>query len=160
MYMGVFEQELHPEKWSPLERIRYLLDHWSDIFEPDIASSFSSGGGSGLDPRLPAMAHHSSVVELSYCLSALAIDHPIDFSHLKAYRCAAQWRQVKAKIPVKLPSGRMTEIDGWRKERIVPSWISLDRVAFAENWLLAEFRGEVFIPKDLWDGLTKPIQVA
>jgi hypothetical protein len=147
----------HPEKWTPLDRIRFLLDRWGEIFEPDIASSFSSGGGSGLDPRLPDMAHHSSVVELEYCLSALAIDHPALFSHLKAFRCNAEWRQVKAKIPLRLPSGRMTEIDGWRKERLVPAWVKADYVFQAEEFIEKHFRGEVFIPKDLWDGLTKPL---
>lgn len=146
-------QEHDPNKWSPRERVCYLLDHWSDIFEPNVASSLSTQrGGSGLDPRLPLMAHDPSVVELQRCISLLPKTHR---HHLMAYRAHADWRQRKAKIRYRGPHGRVVESEGWEKQRIVPSWVRMDVVSDAESLLMKLFRGQVFIPKALWDGLTR-----
>lgn len=148
--------DVHPAKWTKRQRIQFLLDRWGDIFEPDIASSLSaSGGGSGLDAALPKMAHHWSVVELLRCMRLLAQTDLSAHNHLKAFRCSAEWRQVRAMIRVRLQSGRWDEIPGWRRERIVPHWIDPRLVLRAEKALEESFRGDVFIPKDLWDGLTK-----
>ena len=153
------ESELHPDQWSKLDRIRFLLDHWSDIFDPGVTSPAGIfGDGSGV-PLMPMMSHHPSILELQRCLDALASWSPSAYRHLKAYRCNSEWRQVRAMVEIKLPSGRTDEIPGWRKERITPRWVSLSKVADAEAHLLATVRGEVFIPKELWDGLTKPIAV-
>ena len=154
-----YASDVHPDKWTNRERIQFLLDRWDDIFAPNMASSLSglTGGGSGLEPRLPVMAHHRSVRELDRCLGVLVERAPTLYRHLKAYRCNAEWRQVKAKIKFRGPNGREVGGDGWKKERIVPSWISLKSVRLAEDLLVAVFRGDVFIPDDLWNGLTKPV---
>lgn len=151
-------EELHPSQWSKLERIQFLLDRWDEIFDPSVTSPAVgvAGGGSGI-PLLPQMARHSSVVELARCLEALRQERPALYQHLKFYRCNCEWRQVRAMIRVRLTSGRWDEIPGWKRERIVPRWISLSYVSRAEEFLASVFRGEVFIPKELWDGLTRPI---
>ena len=150
--------DVHPNDWTQRQRIQFLLDHWPDIFEPNIASSLSTaGGGSGLEPRLPKMAEHGSVRELTRCLDNLARDDPAAHRHLKAFRCNAEWRQVKAKIKFLGPKGNLIEGDGWRRERIIPSWINARLVLRAEEAIVRMFRDEVFIPKDLWDGITKPV---
>ena len=156
-YVRTYE-DVHPSQWTARQRIQFLLDRWGDIFEPDIASSLSAaGGGSGLDPALPKMAQHGSVRELIRCLDNLALDDPAAHKHLKAFRCSAEWRQVRAVIRVRLQSGRWDGIPGWKRERIVPRWIDPRLVVRAEEAIARMFRGEVFIPKDLWDGLTKPV---
>lgn len=144
-----------PTKWTPLDRIRFLLDHWSDIFDPNAAAGMAAtGSGDGI-PLMPQMSRHPTVVELQRCLSSLALDDPPAHRHLKAFRCNAEWRQVRAKIKFRGPNGREIEGDGWRRERIEPAWISARLVFRAEEYLEQAFRGEVFIPRDLWKGLTE-----
>lgn len=150
--------DVHPHDWSNLDRVRFLLDKWSDIFEPDITSSLSEHrGGSGRDAEMSKMTRHPSVVELSLCLEKLRALEPALHGHLMAFRCNAEWRQVRSRIKVKLQSGREDTILGWKKERIVPSWISFVKVRKAEDLVMELFRGDVWIPKDLWDGLVKPV---
>lgn len=148
--------ETDPKAWKRLERIQYLLDHWSEIFDPNVTSGGVPGDGDGV-PLLPQMSRHPTVVELAGCLGSLAAEDAPAYRHLKAFRCNAEWRQVKAKIRFRGPSGHFLEGDGWRRERIVPDWISARLVMRGEEFLAREFDGEVFIPKDLWDGLTKPV---
>ena len=151
-------EDVHPSEWSKRQRIQFLLDRWDDIFGPDIASSLNGNrGGSGLDSALPEMAHDRSVVELQRCLSSLALDDPAGHKHLKFFRCNAEWRQVSAKIKFRGPNGRQLEGVGWKRERIVPAWIDPRLVVRAEQYLEREFKGALFIPKDLWDGLTKAV---
>ena len=149
-------RENDPAKWGKLERIRFLLDRWDEIFDPNVTSPKGSPGDGSGTPRLPHMARHPSVVELARCLDVLAQTAPSLYHHLKAFRCSAEWRQVRALVSVQLTSGRWDKIPGWARERVVPDWINLDKVADAEALLACLFDGEVFIPKDLWVGLTAP----
>lgn len=149
-----------PMKWTRLERLRFLLDSWSLIFDPNVTSPFGTGGGGDGIPMLPKMAHDPSVVELELELAQLAKDFPALYRHLKAYRCDAEWRQVRSNIKFRGPNGRMVDGVGWAKQRLVPSWVDLWRVQAAETLLDHRFRGEVFIPKELWDGLIRPIRSA
>jgi hypothetical protein len=102
------------------------------------------------------MAHDRSVKEIAAALTALRVLHPVEHAHLKAYRCNAEWRQVKTKIKFRGPSGRMVESPGWKRERLVPSWVVMERVVDAENRLVYWLPDIIMIPKELWDGLTKP----
>lgn len=145
-----------PTKWTKLERIRFLLDHWTEIFDPDAASGMSVTGGEGGIPLLPLMAHHPSVVELAGCLGSLAADQPVWYMHLKAYRCSVEWRTVDRKVRHRLQSGHVEMVARRVRERIVPRWIRSSCVADAEMYLAGAFNGEVFIPKDLWKGLLEP----
>jgi hypothetical protein len=151
-------EDTAPDKWSKRQRIQYLLDHWSDIWEPPIVGALG-GIGAGTDnvTSTSAMARHKSVIELAGCLGNLLAEHPIAYRHLKAFRCAAEWRQRRAMIRIKLPSGRWDEIPGWKRERVVPRWVLERYVEEGETRLVDLFQGEVFIPKELWDGLTKPV---
>lgn len=104
---------------------------------------------------LTAMSRDRTVVELDRCLNLLAGASPPLYRHLKAYRCDVEWRQVRSKYKVRGPLGKDIEVMGWRKERIVPPWVDMAKVSDAESLLTALFRGQVFLPKELWDGLTK-----
>lgn len=158
--MGDYMNE-DPTKWNKVERIRFLLDHWTDIFDGGVVSRGIDGSSKSVprsrEPgRLPEMASHPSVTELQRCLSSLAEGDPAGYKHLKAYRCC-EWRTVDTIRSVKLVSGKWDIVPDRMRERIVPRWVSPGLVADAEKTLEALFRGEVFIPKDLWDGLTKPV---
>jgi hypothetical protein len=144
-----------PTKWTKQQKIEYLLDHWSDIFDPNVTSPLGvAGDGSGV-PLMPKMSRHPSVVELSRCLGVLAGVSPGLFKHLKAYRCNAEWRQVRTTIKFRGPQGHMLESPGWKRERLVPSWVLRPYVERADSLITREFEGEPFIPKELWRGLTE-----
>lgn len=148
--------DVDPRQWTNRQRLQFLMDSWGDIFGPNIASSLSEQrGGSGLSSELPAMSHAPSVRELQRCLEELRKEDPVAYRHLKAFRCRAEWRQVRAKVRVQLQSGRWDTIPGWKRERIVPAWINFAKAVRGERFVADIFRGDVFIPKDLWDGLTK-----
>lgn len=152
-----------PEQWNAKDKIRYLLDHWSDIWEPSIPSSLSDetarGNSSSSRPPglLPPMSRHPSVRELARALNILATAEPVLARHLKAYRCNAQWRTVDCWFPVKTSSGKLDLVPGRKRERIVPKWHYPPHVAAAEDLLVKFFHGEVFVPQDLWKSLTEPI---
>jgi hypothetical protein len=157
----LYEQK-RPEEWNKRERIQFLLDHWDDIFAPSLPSLTGSGPVSGsahssYPKPLPRMARSASVRELARCLELLLAASPGDYRHLKAYRCAAEWRQVRALIRVKLASGRDDTTLGWKMERIVPRWLSPQRITRAEGFIEAKFRGDVFIPREIWDELRRPL---
>lgn len=153
------QREPHPEKWDTLTRIQYLLDHWRDIFDPNIASSLNGIRGGGSEAiGLPEMARSRSVVKLAALLGELATELPLAYRHLKAYRCNVEWRQVRAMVRIQLTSGRWDEIPGWKIERIVPSWVSARYVEAGERFLEEGFGDEeVFLPPELWDGLVKAL---
>jgi len=138
-----------------LERIRWLLDHWDAIFDGSPSSEpfgvVGPSAGSKRPGKLPRMAHHSSVKELERCLVLLASANPGDYRHLKTYRCGAEWRCVDTWERIKLPSGRYDWVPIRKRERIVPRWIRPERVLAGERFLCRVFRGEVFIPDDLWE---------
>lgn len=142
---------------SKRARIVHLLGHWEDIFDPDGASSFGSpGDGSGV-ALLPLMSRHPSVVELVRCLRVLGEEAPVQLSHLKAYHCA-EWRirvdHVRVKRPRRQGGKLMSElVESRTRERIVPSWVRLEKVRRAEDRLVELFRGRVAIPEDLSDAL-------
>jgi hypothetical protein len=107
---------------------------------------------------LGKMARHPSVVELARCLDELERVDPPAFRHVKSYRCGTEWRNVTRKQKVKRPRGKGFElVDRRVREPIVPRWIDHALVASGERWLSVRFRGEVFIPEELWDAWTKPI---
>lgn len=157
----MYEQKSHRE-WNKRERIQFLLDHWDDIFTPSLPSLTGSepvsGSAHSSSPKpLPEMARSASVIELARCLELLLAASPGDYRHLKAYRCAAEWRQVRALIRVKLVSGRDDTTLGWKMERIVPRWLSPQRISRAEGFIESVFRGDVFVPKEIWDELERPL---
>lgn len=148
--------EEHPSRWSKLERIQFLLDSWDEIFDPNVTSpAEGTGDGTGI-ALMPKMARHPSVTELVRCLGLLSAKHRILYRHLKAYRCQAEWRLKDKPTLIRGPHGKIIPGEPVReRERITPSWINLLRVDAAEQIVAAYFQGEVFIPKELWDGLTK-----
>jgi hypothetical protein len=152
--------EPRPEQWTAIDRLRYILDHWSDIFDVRISTSLNGIRGRGdAPPALLDMAHDPQVIKIESALADLARASSSHYQHLMAYHCNAEWREVRTMIPVQLTSGRWDKIPGWGRERIVPKWVSMAKVRYAEAFILAILHEEVFIPKPLWDGLTKPIGV-
>jgi len=169
MYMVARVIENDPAKWSKLEKIRFLLDHWHDIFDAGLTRNME-GSRSTPSSRAPGhmtpMARHSSVAELENCLRTLHDTEPELFKHLKAYRCNVEWRNVDAHVRVRLPSGKWDTIETRSRSRLVPRWVDVElnklgevvggKVYRAELHLVMLFRGEVFIPDALWKGLTAP----
>jgi hypothetical protein len=152
------QSEKRPEDWDKLDKIRYLLDQWDAIWDWTGAALKDSGdgsGGRGTVP-LPLMASHPSVVELGRCIGLLRGAAPGDCRHLMAFH-TAEWRIAQKWAPRQLRSRKLELVEIRERERIVPRWLDMGRVDRAERWLVEHFRGEVFIPKDLWDALTKPI---
>lgn len=153
--------EKRPEDWSRLDKIRYLLDAWDAIWDETGAWLAESGDGSGRGafPPLPAMTSHPSVLELDRVLGLLLRAAPGDYRHLMAYHTAE--RRIETLFaPRQLPSKKLELVEIRRPARVLPRWLDMARVEFAQQWLEERFRGEVFIPKDLWDALTKPIAEA
>lgn len=142
---------------SKREKIVHLLGHWEDIFNPPGVtgtSSSSSGGGLAL---LPLMSRHRSVVELVRCLGVLAVEAPVQLSHLRAYH-GAEWRIRVDHVRVKRPrrqGGKVRSelVETRTRERIVPSWVRLEKVRRAEGRLVELFVGQVDLPEELWDAL-------
>lgn len=141
-----------------LARIRFLLDHWDAIFDGSPSSepfvSISSSFSSSPPGKMPPEASEVSVKELARCLNLLASACPGDYRHLKAYRCAAEWRNVDTWRRVKLPSGRYDFVQRRVRERIVPRWLNPARVLAGEKFLCRVFRGEIFLPDDLYKAFT------
>ena len=146
-----------PEQWTKLEKIRFLLDSRDVIFDPNCVAPFGSpGDGSGV-PLMPLMARHPSVVELERTLRLLFAANPGDYRHLAAYRWASEWRVVWVPTWIRGPHGkRIAGEPKPERRRILPPWLSQLRVTRAEAFLVERFRGEVFIPDELWDSLVKP----
>lgn len=153
MLLVTFEEgvsELSEQDKQQLERIRYLLDHWQDIYDPNVTSPLGTpGDGSGI-ALLPRMTKHPSVRELDRCLSLLASASPGDYRHLRAFRCGVEWRTVDYWRRVKLPSGRHDWKEDRKRERIVQRWINPGRVRAGEDFIVRVFRGECFIPDELY----------
>lgn len=150
-----------PEAWTKLDRIRYLLDHWQDIFDPSLSSGSSFNGrrghsGSRSPGCFPAMADNRSVKKVENALTALADREPVLARHLKAYRCNCEWRTTEKWFARKLPSGKQEFAEQRVREKIVPRWVDPKKVTLAETVLLNFVRGDVSIPQDLWLALTKP----
>ena len=142
-----------------LDRLRFLLDHWDAIWDgspsPEPFGAIrGSSAGSRPPGRLPEEASHPTIKELCRCLSLLASASPGDYRHLKAYRCAAEWRNVDTWRRVKLPSGKYDWVEHRVSERIVPNWIKPERVEAGERFLVRVFRGEIFLPDDLYRAFT------
>jgi len=141
-----------------LAKVRFLLDHWDAIFDGSPSSepyvSISSSFGSSPPGKLPDEASHPTIKELERCLRLLASASPGDYRHLKAFRCGAEWHSVDTWRRMKLPSGRYDWVPHRVIERIVPRWLSPARVLAGELFILRVFRGEVFLPDDLYKAFT------
>ena len=157
-----------PKDWTPLCRLRYLLDHWQDIFDPGITSTWATFMGtshqapaSKRPSPLPRMASDLCVRRVERALTVLADREPVLARHLKAYRCNSEWRCRDEWRLVTLPSGRQDLVNDLRvREKIIPRWVSPVKVAVAEKRLLILLGGDVSIPQDLWNALTRPLSVA
>jgi hypothetical protein len=144
---------------SRVARIRFLLDHWEDIFDPSVTSPGGSpGDGSGV-AMLPLMSRHRSVLELARCLVVLAEEAPVQHSHLRAYH-GAEWRvrvvRVRKRRPHKRSQGgrpKVEVVETRSRERIVPAWVRMEKVRSGEERLAELFRGSVEIPEDLADAV-------
>jgi hypothetical protein len=145
-----------PVRLSKLEKIRYLLDHWEDIFSPPGVTSTSRSSEGGGVALLPLMSRDRSVVELERCLRVLAVEAPCQLSHLKAYRCA-EWRVRVDRVRRKRRSASgkplFETVTVRTRERVVPRWVRLEKVRRAEARLVQLFRGSVRVPDELWDAL-------
>ena len=95
-------------------------------------------------------------MELENCLRTLHDAEPDLFRHLKAYRCNVEWRNVDAYVRVRLPSGKWDTVESRSRSRIVPRWVSFTKVCRAEDRLVQLFRGEIFVPDELWKSLMAP----
>lgn len=143
-----------------LGRVRFLLDSWDVIWGPFVGSAFG-GGGSGLPPGLSLLARHSGVRELDRALGVLERSDLSSFRHVKAYRCGVEWRCTWRQVRVRRPRGKGYEVVQRRvREPIVPSWVDVRKVAAGEAFLSGEFRGEVFVPDELWDAWHRPAVAA
>lgn len=155
--------ERKPEDWNKLDRIVYLLDHWQDIFDPSVTSTwgtFTGISGTSTESRspspLPRMASHPSVRKIERSLTVLADREPVLARHLKAYRCNAEWRTADKWLVRRLPSGKRDIVEQRVREKIVPKWVERQKVSLAELRLARLIRGDVYIPMELWRALTKP----
>ena len=141
-----------------IEKLRFLLDQWDAIFDGSPSSEpyvlISSSFGSSPPGKLPEEAKHQTIRELERCLRLLASARPGDYRHLKAFRCGAEWRNVDTWRRVKLPSGKYDWIPDRIRERIVPRWLKPERVLAGELFLVRVFRGEIFLPDDLYKAFT------
>lgn len=149
-----------PEQWTSLDRLRYVLDHWQEIFDAPVSSSAPKGtrgtSSSHSPPPLPRMARDRGVRRIECALTILADSEPVLARHLKAYRCNAEWRTTDKWMVRRLPSGKRDIVEQRVREKIVPDWVELRKVTAAEMLLLKLLRGDVSIPTDLWRALTKP----
>ena len=147
---------------SRRERIEVLLDHWPDFFETAARDGGPSGDGGVY--LLPGMSRHPSVVELGRALGALAEFAPSKAAHLFAFY-GSPWRTVDRSRRVR-SKGRFHVVEERVRERVVPSWVRLQKVRDAVALLAYEpksdasleianahrpwaFRGEVFVPAPL-----------
>lgn len=162
--------ESAPADWTKLERIRYLLDLRSFIFDPNTTSPFGTpGDGSGV-ALLPLMSRHHSVVELERVLKLLFTASPGDYRHLAAYRWCAEWRTVTELQRRRRPNGKHEIVPVRVRARLQPRWLDVKfdkngvpiggRVARAESFLEQKFRGDVDIPMELWRALNEPAVAA
>lgn len=152
--------ETAPSDWTKLERIRYLLDQWSVIFDPNTTSPFGApGDGSGV-ALLPLMSRHHSVLELSRCLTLLFQVAPGDYRHLKTFRVGCEWRIQTVTQRRRRPNGKYEIVPVRHRARIMPSWLDMARVRNGEAFLEQRFRGDVDIPRELWDALNTPAVAA
>jgi hypothetical protein len=150
----------NPDNWNRLERIQYLLDNWDNIFDPNVTSPLGTGSSVKVGALMPKMASHPSVIELARCLRILHQYAPVQHAHLKAYRCGVEYRLVDTTVKVKGANGKLKDVPQRVQERIVPSWVRLEKVRRAEHFLACAFHGDVEIPKDLWDALHLPANSA
>lgn len=142
-----------------LEQLRYLLDHWGDIFDGSPSSEPFAAHSASFESRepgkMPKMASHATVRELERCLKALASASPGDYRHLQAWSFGADWRTVDCWRRVKLPSGKLDWVPDRKRERVLPKWLESrtgeipPRVLRAELFLCRVFQGEVYIPDEL-----------
>jgi len=154
------QPESAPAQWSKLDRIRYLLDQWDAIFDPSATSPFGiPGDGSGV-ALLSLMSRHHSVVELERCLKLLFIVAPGDYRHLKTFRVGCEWRIQEVHQRRRRPNGKFEIVPVRQRARIMPAWIDKRRVERGELFLEAKFRGDVDIPRELWDALNTPAVAA
>lgn len=147
-----------PEQWTKLEKIQYLLDHWDTIHDPNITAP-AGGDGTGV-ALMPLMSRHPSVLELGRALGLLLWANPGDYRHLIAYH-QCEWRVCWVPTRIRGPHGKT--IPGEPKperRRILHPWVNMGRVTSGEAFLVAKFRGEVFIPDELWDSLHTPAVAA
>lgn len=149
-----------PAQWTKLEKIRYLLDMWDAIFDPNATSQLGTpGDGSGV-ALLPLMASHQSVVELNRCLTLLAGFAPTQYQHLKCYH-TAETRIRTDRVRRRRPNSSKFEIvEVRRRDKVYPRWVKLEKVRRGEQFLADRFQGEVFIPGELWDALNTPAVAA
>lgn len=150
-------------EWNALCRLRYLLDHWQDIFDPGVTSTWATFTGtshqapaSKRPSPLPRMASDLSVKRIERALTVLADTEPVLARHLKAYRCNAEWRTTDRWVVRRLPSGKRDIVEQRIREKIVPSWVEPQKVRLAELKLVRLLRGGVEIPRELWYALDKP----
>lgn len=150
-------------EWSALCRLRHILDHWQDIFDPGVTSTWATFTGtshqhpaSRAPSPLPQMAGDRGVRKIERALTTLADTEPVLARHLKAYRCNAEWRTTDKWVVRRLPSGKRDIVEQRVREKIVPSWVELQKVRLAELLLVKLLRGSVEIPHDLWLALDKP----
>lgn len=94
--------------------------------------------------------------KIERALTTLADTEPVLARHLKAYRCNAEWRTTDKWVVRRLPSGKRDIVEQRVREKIVPSWVELQKVRLAELLLVKLLRGSVEIPHDLWLALDKP----
>ena len=152
--------ESAPAEWSKLDKLRYLLDQWDTIHDPSITAPFGiPGDGSGV-ALMPLMSRHPSVLELGRTLGLLLWANPGDYRHLIAYR-QCEWRVVWVNTKIRGPRGKLVAGDPKpERRRVLKPWLNMQRVERAESFLEQKFRGEVFIPDELWDALNTPAVAA
>lgn len=141
-----------PLPTSKRDKIEYLLDHWQDIYDPDVSKG-RPGVGDSAGATMPFMAKHPSVVELARCLAVLRLEATVHHSHLMAFHTAV-WRIRVDHVRVRRAGGKYELVETRERERLVPDWVRLEKVRRGQAALVVAFRGPVFIPDDLWDALT------
>lgn len=149
-----------PEEWSSLDRLRYVLDHWQEIFDAPISNSQPKGSrstsSSHSPPPLPQMASDSGVRRIECALTALADREPVLARHLKAYRCNAEWRtRDTGKWVLAVDGSGPTLVPQRERVKIIPRWVLPSKVVQAEQLLLKLLRHDVEVPRPLWKAATR-----
>ncbi len=134
------------------DRLLLLLEHWTDIWDPDAGLSDLGGDGSGVR-LMPAWCSHPSIVELERGLKQLAGP---DRSVILAYY-GSETRIVWREVSHKRSNGKRERLTLPQRERILPRGFQETRLAAAITRLETLLRGTLDIPQDLYNALNKPI---
>ena len=139
---------------SKLERLRFLLEHWPDIFHAPVGSStaFGCGVSAARGPALlPEMHRGPAVRELVRSLAVVRLADGDTYPHLVAFH-RAEWRIESYRLARRRPNGKRETVVLRRRASVVPGWVDGHRVEVGEEMLRLVYRGDAQVPAVLSEG--------